>query len=109
MLVDTLEYSSHTTGSDALWGGVPLLTLPGEAMAARVGWSLIRAAGVPDGRVQGLREYMDRAAEFGSSSIDYTEAQTGKLQCTRRYTVLSTRTQSTTEVVAYVYRVQYTV
>ena len=69
MLVDTLEYSSHTTGSDALWGGVPLLTLPGEAMAARVGWSLIRAAGVPDGRVQGLREYMDRAAEFGSSSI----------------------------------------
>jgi protein O-GlcNAc transferase len=61
LLVDTLEYSSHTTGSDALWGGVPMLTLPGETMAARVGWSLLRAAGVPAGKASELREATDTA------------------------------------------------
>ena len=62
LLIDTLEYSSHTTGSDALWAGVPMLTLPGETMASRVGGSLLRASGMSLGQVRALREYTDVAS-----------------------------------------------
>ena len=37
LAVDTLSYNSHTTGSDGLWAGVPMLSVAGEPMAARVG------------------------------------------------------------------------
>jgi predicted O-linked N-acetylglucosamine transferase (SPINDLY family) len=48
LALDVLPYGSHTTGSDALWCGVPLLTLTGRTFAGRVGTSLVRAAGVPE-------------------------------------------------------------
>ena len=57
LVLDTIEYNCHTTGSDALWAGVPILTVPGEQMAARVGGSLLRAVGAPQGRVFSAREY----------------------------------------------------
>jgi protein O-GlcNAc transferase len=37
LFLDTRFYNAHTTGSDALWAGVPILTLIGETFAARVG------------------------------------------------------------------------
>jgi predicted O-linked N-acetylglucosamine transferase (SPINDLY family) len=43
LFLDTPIYNAHTTGSDALWAGVPLLTLQGQTFAARVGESLVRA------------------------------------------------------------------
>jgi predicted O-linked N-acetylglucosamine transferase (SPINDLY family) len=47
LALDVLPYGSHTTGSDALWCGVPLLTLTGRTFAGRVGTSLVTAAGLP--------------------------------------------------------------
>ncbi|GIK85670.1 MAG: hypothetical protein BroJett026_11510 [Betaproteobacteria bacterium] len=47
LALDVLPYGSHTTGSDALWCGVPLLTVTGSTFAGRVGTSLVRAAGLP--------------------------------------------------------------
>jgi len=44
LALDVLPYGSHTTGSDALWCGVPLLTVTGETFAGRVGTSLVHAA-----------------------------------------------------------------
>ena len=61
LLVDTLEYNCHTTGSDALWSGVPALTVAGEQMASRVGASLVRASGLAHAQVHGLRQYQDSA------------------------------------------------
>jgi protein O-GlcNAc transferase len=55
--LDTPEYNCHTTGSDALWAGVPLVTVSGEQMAARVAGSLLRASGASTGVVRSLREY----------------------------------------------------
>ncbi len=57
LALDVLPYGSHTTGSDALWCGVPLLTLTGATFAGRVGTSLVHAVELPelavdsDGRV----------------------------------------------------------
>jgi predicted O-linked N-acetylglucosamine transferase (SPINDLY family) len=48
LALDTWPYGAHTTASDALWAGVPLITWPGEGFAARVGTSLLRACGLPE-------------------------------------------------------------
>lgn len=48
LFLDTAPYGAHTTASDALWMGVPVLTYMGRSFASRVCASLVRAAGVPD-------------------------------------------------------------
>lgn len=48
LFLDTLPYNAHTTATDALWAGVPLLTLPGETFASRVAGSLLRALDLQD-------------------------------------------------------------
>jgi protein O-GlcNAc transferase len=45
---DTGTYGAHTTGSDALWAGVPLITMRGDAFPARVGASMLQAIGLSD-------------------------------------------------------------
>ncbi|MDE8654591.1 tetratricopeptide repeat protein [Novosphingobium album (ex Liu et al. 2023)] len=48
LFLDTFAVNAHTTASDALWTGLPLLTLPGRSFVARVGASLLRAIGLPE-------------------------------------------------------------
>lgn len=48
LFLDTTPYGAHTTASDALWMGVPVLTLSGRSFASRVCGSLVRAAGLPE-------------------------------------------------------------
>lgn len=48
IFLDTTPYGAHTTASDALWMGVPVLTLAGRAFASRVCGSLVSAAGLPE-------------------------------------------------------------
>jgi len=48
LFLDTLPYNAHTTASDALWAGVPLLTRRGTAFPGRVAASLLTAAGLPE-------------------------------------------------------------
>ena len=43
-----LPYNAHTTASDALWAGLPVLTTPGRSFASRVGASLLRAVGMEE-------------------------------------------------------------
>ncbi len=47
LFLDTLPYNAHTTASDALWVGLPLLTRAGETFASRVAASLLRAVNLP--------------------------------------------------------------
>jgi protein O-GlcNAc transferase len=48
LFIDTLPCNAHTTASDALWAGLPVLTCPGEAFAARVAASLLSAIRLPE-------------------------------------------------------------
>ena len=46
--LDTFHCNAHTTASDALWAGVPVLTCPGQTFASRVAASLVKAVGLPE-------------------------------------------------------------
>ena len=48
LMLDTLPYNAHTTASDALWAGLPVLTQIGETFAGRVAASLLTAIGLPE-------------------------------------------------------------
>ncbi|MCC7047895.1 MAG: tetratricopeptide repeat protein [Alphaproteobacteria bacterium] len=48
LFLDTLTYGAHTTASDALWAGVPVVTRRGDAFAGRVGASLLTAIRLPE-------------------------------------------------------------
>jgi predicted O-linked N-acetylglucosamine transferase (SPINDLY family) len=73
LMLDTWPYGAHTTASDALRMGVPLLTLPGKSFASRVGASLLTALGLPELIAADLEAYIavavrlagDRAALDG--------------------------------------------
>jgi len=48
LFVDTFHYNAHTTASDALWAGLPLVTCIGETYPSRVAASLLHAVGLPE-------------------------------------------------------------
>jgi predicted O-linked N-acetylglucosamine transferase (SPINDLY family) len=48
LFLDSFNVNAHTTASDALWAGLPLVTLAGRQFAARVGASLLTAIGLPE-------------------------------------------------------------
>lgn len=48
LFLDTFYCGAHTTAADSLWAGLPVLTCPGETMAARISASIVRAAGMPE-------------------------------------------------------------
>jgi protein O-GlcNAc transferase len=57
LFLDTLPYNAHTTASDALRAGLPVLTCRGDAMAGRVAASLLHAVGLPELVMTNLADY----------------------------------------------------
>jgi protein O-GlcNAc transferase len=57
LFLDTLPCNAHTTASDALWGGVPVLTCRGDTFAGRVASSLLNAIGMGELVTTSLAEY----------------------------------------------------
>nr|WP_247878859.1 O-linked N-acetylglucosamine transferase [Niveispirillum sp. SYP-B3756] len=68
LFLDSLPYGAHTTASDALWMGVPVITVPGRNFAARVCASLVRAAGMPELICDSPQAYVNLAVELGRDS-----------------------------------------
>jgi predicted O-linked N-acetylglucosamine transferase (SPINDLY family) len=64
LFLDTDRYNAHTTTSDALWAGVPLLTVPGQTFASRVAASLLRAAQQEEGILTSWDQYVPRAVHM---------------------------------------------
>jgi len=67
LFLDTTPYGAHTTASDALWVGVPVLTLTGRSFASRVCASLVKSSGIGDEFICSTAEdYVQRAVAFGN-------------------------------------------
>jgi len=57
LFLDTFNYNAHTTASDALWAGLPVVTKLGEGFAARVAGSLLAAIGLTELITENEEEY----------------------------------------------------
>ncbi|HET7083338.1 MAG TPA: tetratricopeptide repeat protein [Rhizomicrobium sp.] len=66
LFLDGLPYNAHTTGSDALWAGVPLLTRRGTAFPGRVAASLLAAAGLPELVTESVEDYENLAVRLAT-------------------------------------------
>lgn len=69
LFLDTIPYGAHTTASDALWMGVPVLTLSGQCFAARVCGSLVRAAGIPELVCDTPEHFVQRAIQLATTDV----------------------------------------
>jgi predicted O-linked N-acetylglucosamine transferase (SPINDLY family) len=67
LFLDTFHYGAHTTCSDALWAGLPVLTLEGPTFASRVSASLLKAANLPELVTNSVGDYEELAKALAAS------------------------------------------
>lgn len=95
LFLDTLPINAHTTTSDALWAGLPVLTCTGEAFAARVAASLLHAAGLPELVTHNYEDYELLALKLASDAGLLAELkrrlEDGRLRCDLFNTEKTTR------------------
>ena len=68
LFLDTWPCNAHTTTSDALWAGLPVLTLSGESFASRVAASLVNAVGLSELIAENEKRYEELAIELAKDS-----------------------------------------
>ncbi|HMI95545.1 MAG TPA: tetratricopeptide repeat protein, partial [Micropepsaceae bacterium] len=69
LFLDTQPYGAHTTASDALWAGLPVLTVEGPTFAARVAASLLHAVGMPELVTPSLQAYETQALALARDAV----------------------------------------
>lgn len=67
LFIDTVPCNAHTTASDALWVGLPVLTCTGETFASRVAASLLNAIDLPELITHNLKDYKKLAITLGKN------------------------------------------
>jgi predicted O-linked N-acetylglucosamine transferase (SPINDLY family) len=72
LFLDTAPYGAHTTASDALWAGCPVLTCPGETFASRVAGSLLNTLGLPELIADSEDDYCRRAIHLINTPMRLT-------------------------------------
>lgn len=75
LCLDTLPYNAHTTASDALFVGVPIITRPGSTFAGRVCASLLNAMGMPDLIAVNTADYIELAVDLGRNPWRLTDVR----------------------------------
>jgi len=76
LFLDTLPYNAHTTCSDALWVGLPVLACMGESFASRVAASLLNAVGLPELVAQTLADYEEFALKLARDAAALSALKT---------------------------------
>ncbi|WP_130470853.1 tetratricopeptide repeat protein, partial [Candidatus Magnetaquicoccus inordinatus] len=79
LVLDSYPYTSHTTGSDALWAAAPLITYAGQSFASRVAGSLLSYVGLPELVTFTLEDYEALAMELAHAPERLAEIK-AKLQ-----------------------------
>ena len=69
LFLDTLPYNAHTTASDALWAGLPVVTCMGESFASRVAASLLNAIELPELVTTSQEAYESLAIALSKDSV----------------------------------------
>ena len=87
VVLDTWAYNAHTTASDALWAGVPLVTLEGKQFAARVASSILKAAELQELIALSPKQYKKIIHELINHK-DQRDRITQQLETQKRQTAL---------------------
>jgi predicted O-linked N-acetylglucosamine transferase (SPINDLY family) len=82
LFLDCFTCNAHATASDALWAGVPVLTVPGAGFAARVGASLAQAIGLPELIASTRDDYEHLALALATDSARLADVR-GRLERNR--------------------------
>lgn len=69
LFLDTFPYNAHTTASDALWAGLPVITLVGESFVSRVAASLLNAIDLPELITTSQEQYEALAIELATNPL----------------------------------------
>jgi predicted O-linked N-acetylglucosamine transferase (SPINDLY family) len=95
LFLDTFPYNAHTTASDALWAGLPLVTRIGDTFAGRVAASLLKAVGLPELIAETAGDYEKLALELATNREKLAtfkqRLDQNRLQCPLFDTALFTR------------------
>jgi protein O-GlcNAc transferase len=94
LFLDSFPCTAHTTASDALWAGLPLLTRKGETFASRVAASLLVAVGLPELAVESVADYKATALALA--------ADPARLQSLRARLTAATTSSALFDTPAYV-------
>ena len=70
LALDSLPYNCHTTGSDALWAGVPLVTCRGSSFPGQVAASLLTAVDLPELILENLGDFETRAIQLAHNQVE---------------------------------------
>jgi predicted O-linked N-acetylglucosamine transferase (SPINDLY family) len=83
LFLDTFPVNAHTTASDALWAGCPVLTLAGETFVSRVAGSLLRTIGLPELITYSFDEYQAMALRLARNA-ELLAGLRGRLEVNRK-------------------------
>ena len=105
LFIDTLPYNAHTTASDALWAGIPVLTCMGESFASRVAASLLKAIELPELITTTQEQYEATAIELATNPEKFNDIK-NRLERNRLTTALF-NTQRFTKHIQAAYKQMY--
>ena len=64
LFLDSFPYGAHTTASDAVFSGIPVLAKSGRSFQSRVAWSIIHHAGLPEFKADCWESFAEKATDF---------------------------------------------
>jgi predicted O-linked N-acetylglucosamine transferase (SPINDLY family) len=73
LFLDTYPYNAHTSASDALWAGCPILTMSGDTFASRVAGSILKEIGCDELITNDIEEYFKKALYLANNKKDLME------------------------------------
>jgi len=76
LFLDTFPYNAHTTASDALWMGLPLVTIKGKSFASRVAASLLNACDLQDLITESPEAFIEKAVLLATNPTILTNYRT---------------------------------
>tara|TARA_Y100000992_G_scaffold288179_1_gene241658 strand:- start:730 stop:2712 length:1983 start_codon:yes stop_codon:yes gene_type:complete len=82
LFLDTFPYNAHTTCSDSIWAGVPLLTLEGQSFQSRVATSLLKTSGLDELIAKDENDYVKKAVHLAKNR-EYLDSLKNKLKNSR--------------------------
>jgi len=90
LFIDTFAFNAHTTATEALWAGLPVITKTGKGFASRVAGSLLNAIGLPELIAETEQDYEDLALELATNQVKLNKIRKKLVQNRLSYPLFDT-------------------